>query len=126
MSYSEILGAHPVSNVAKSSAAVVQSPGGFDVKHLATTVGGAGVGAFAGYKMWKSHKYLGAITGAAVGYSAYPLAVGPSRQQAMTEVLAAGTAVVGSKIMKKHPVVGWLLGGVVGALVGRYALPAGL
>lgn len=82
----------------------------------------AGVGAGVGYYAWKKHHWLGAFMGAAVGDNAYRLwrGVGDDRKGALGDLVAAGAAVGGSLYMKKRPVVGFLGGAALGAVVSSF------
>ena len=126
----EVFGATPAGVAAAAPVALVSSKPQHDwLKPTAPEMAGAAAGAFAGFKMWKHHKWLGLFTGLAVGDAAYPLATGKGakgRQLAATQTVAAAGSVLGAKAWKKHPVLGWLLGGLAGSFAGSKFIPRDL
>lgn len=81
------------------------------------------VGAVAGYIYGKKmrHEYLGAIAGATLG-SAVPGLLNPAeRSSALGTAIQVAGAVAGVKLVKKHPLIGFLGGGVAGGFLANYA-----
>lgn len=130
--YSSVLGDMPIAapaqavntaSVMSTTATMTHEQKAALVKTAVIGLAGGVVGAVAGYKMWKTHHWLGMLTGFSVGGAVYPLAAGPRRKHALGALVSAATAVGASKAWKKHPIWGWVLGGAAGSIVSSIALP---
>lgn len=77
------------------------------------------IGAVAGLYLWKKHRVLGAVAGHAVGSNAMDLVKG-DRRHAVGQLLVEGGAVMGSLKYGKRPVLGFVGGAVVGAVVSAF------
>ncbi len=115
----EVLGATAPSVTVAPAVALVRS----DAQPLSTPrivagLAGNTVGAIAGWKLWQKHRWLGLFTGAAVGGGTVSLVSGPSKSHALVTLGSAGAAVGLSKAWRKHPIAGWLIGGLVGSIAG--------
>lgn len=72
------------------------------------------IGAAAGALLWKEHRVLGLLGGLAAGSAVPSLLVKEERVDALCRLGVATLATVGSLSMPKHPVVGFVLGSVLG------------
>lgn len=76
------------------------------------SLGVAAVGVLA----WPKHRVLGGIGGASLGWNVPALFRPGERRLALRNLGTTGAGVVGSLLMPAHPVVGFVLGSVVGGL----------
>lgn len=88
-------------------AKVVQ--GHYDWKSLAVYA----VGGLLGHKLWKRHRWMGAVAGVGLGKAAYDAYEG-KRSDAMYDAAAVAAAVAGTKLYKRKPVYGFV-GGLAAA-----------
>jgi len=135
--YAEILGASPAGAVLNPAVALtVPPPSGAitapaEMVRAALTpsmVGAAVVGAAIGWKLWKGHPILGAITGLSSGGALYNVVQGfRGPQDAQKQTLknfglvtlgANVAAVTASKKWSKHPTIGFWAGGIAASAVG--------
>ena len=76
-----------------------------------------GVGAVAGYYLWKRHRWLGAIGGASIGRNLPAIVSGADRNIGLANMGQTGAGLAASLYWKKHPrwgfVLGWLAGGLI-------------
>lgn len=88
-----------------------------DLKTLAPL----GVGAAAGAYFWKRHRVLGGLAGGVIGANGPALLEAHSRRDALCNIGQVGSGVIGSKLMKRRPVVGFILGWLGGGAVTHFA-----
>lgn len=81
-------------------------------------VAGAGAGAF----FWKKHRWLGALAGLSVGDNAYRLwkGDGDDRKGAVADMGVTAAGIAASLYFKKHPVLGFLGGALVGSGIASF------
>lgn len=100
-------------------------PVGESVKALAPSVVGIALGAY----LWRNHRFLGALTGLAIGSNVLPLYHARNSKQERTNILsrmgtelaAVAGGVIGNKVWKSHPNWGAVAGAVAGLTAGLVA-----
>jgi hypothetical protein len=90
---------------------------------LAPGLVGAAIGAVA----WKNHRVLGALAGHALASNVYPIVRGgpAERTRALCGLGVEAAGIGGALLYPAHPVVGWLGGVVVGAVVTSFVPGSG-
>lgn len=89
-----------------------------DVPDGIGTLAGAVAG---GYLLRKEHPLLGVIGGASLGRN-LPAALDPNmRGEALRNLVTTGSGVVLSLYAKKHPVIGFIVGSIIGGTGAYYA-----
>lgn len=82
----------------------------------AGTIGGGA----AGYFYFKNHRILGAIGGASLGRNLPTVFLGGNRKHAFVNMATTAMAIASSRMVKGHPVLGFVGGSLLGNAVLRY------
>lgn len=118
----DVLGADP-SSAPPSTAMVLRTPASLTsfLRDVGATAGrdvpdgfGTIAGAAAGAYLWNDHRVLGAIGGGSLGRNLPALMLPDQRKLAIRNLATTGTGIAGSLAMPRHPVIGFVVGSVVG------------